>query len=178
MKKPYQTKPTAQGIRPFSTGLAAISVIIGALSVLDKSFSLWGLLDRTPPGLKFILGVVLILLGSVFLLFTRFMIKNDVLTITDKEVVWAFGHSNTQYIKLDKNKINSLRTEQSLFQRVLDSGDMKFFSAEDEIIPLLSIRGLKNPEEITRLVMERPENTAGTHEEIGSTTSLDSAPWR
>ena len=75
------------------------------------------------------------------------MIKNDVLTITDKEVVWAFGYSNTQYIKLDKNKINSLRTEQSLFQRVLDSGDMKFFSAENEIIPLLSIRGLKNPEE-------------------------------
>jgi uncharacterized membrane protein YdbT with pleckstrin-like domain len=80
----------------------------------------------------------------------------DQLEISEREVIWTHGILNKEYTETNMNSIRTVRVRQSLFQRLMNAGDLVIYTTGDE--PELTIKGLPRPGEIRELIKSR---TAG-----------------
>ncbi len=60
------------------------------------------------------------------------------------------GLLSKSYTELTVSRIRSVRVEQTFFQRILETGDIKVFTSGDD--PELVVRGMPRPWEVRELV--------------------------
>jgi len=101
----------------------------------------------------FIASVLLIAafgLGLLILLVWYVKCKSEVLTITQDELHYVRGILSKSRSEIRLSSIRSLQVDQSLFQRMFGTGDIKIYTAGDN--PEIVVAGMPNPHEIRELI--------------------------
>ncbi|ESQ17420.1 MAG TPA: PH domain-containing protein [Chromatiaceae bacterium] len=154
----YQAHPSVWRSHPFGTLVALLVVLAGVfiamtgqipylspllhpyLSPLFAALPLPEWLDLR------MVGVVLILLALLRLGIWWLKARFDHLEIHESELVWTHGFLNKNYVETNMSSIRTVRVHQSLFQRLVNAGDIEIFTTGD--LSELSIKGLPRPAEI------------------------------
>ena len=101
----------------------------------------------------FILAVLLIPafgIGIIVLVYWYVMVKARLLTITDTELRYETGLLSKTHNEFRLDSIRSVRVHQSLWQRMLGTGDLEIFTAGDT--PEVVITGVPDPARVRELV--------------------------
>jgi len=99
-----------------------------------------------------ILAVLLIPVGVgiLLLLYWYLQTKADKLIIKDDEIVWIHGLISKQYTEINMSSVRTVRISQSLFQRIVNAGNVEIYTAGDN--PEVVIKGLPNPDQIREFI--------------------------
>lgn len=153
----YQAHPSMLRMRPFTTFVVLVLMLLGLLtSVLGNLVlpaSLAGSLGQLDPRALQAVGLVVFGLAALQLLLWWVSTRSDHLQITDDEILRTHGLLNKQYTEIGMGSVRTVRVSQSLLQRVMNAGDVAVFTAGDA--PELQVRGLPNPDRIRELVKAR-----------------------
>ncbi len=98
----------------------------------------------------FIIGIILIGFAEL----SRIM---HTYYITDKEITEKFSFLSRRVISTSYSKIQNLELKQGLFERIVNIGDLEFYTAADfggSKRPEIVFRGIKNPMEIKNIIAE------------------------
>lgn len=151
----YDAHPSLLRTRPFAT-LITLLLIAGGLLVavlgvqlIPPQFSAQfnGQFD---PRMVQVAGIAVFAIATLKLLISWVSTRSDRLVITDEELIWTHGLLSKQYTEIGMGSVRSVRVSQSLFQRIVNAGDVEIFTAGDD--PELVVRGLPNPGRIRDLV--------------------------
>ncbi len=154
----YQANPSVWRTHPFGTLVALLVILAGAFVVVTGQIPyvspllepyvsplLGGL--QLPAWLdQRIIGYALIAFGVLRLFSWWLSARFDHLEIRETELVWTHGFLNKNYTESSIASIRTVRVHQSLFQRIVNAGDLVIFTTGD--LPELSIQGLPRPNEI------------------------------
>jgi uncharacterized membrane protein YdbT with pleckstrin-like domain len=147
-------------MHPFGTLIAWLMVLAGAYVAVTGSIPYLSqvLMGRQLPDWADVryLGWLLIAWGLLQLIAWWLSGRFDQLEISEREVIWTHGILNKEYTETNMNSIRTVRVRQSLFQRLMNAGDLVIYTTGDE--PELTIKGLPRPGEIRELIKSR---TAG-----------------
>jgi uncharacterized membrane protein YdbT with pleckstrin-like domain len=150
----YDAHPSMFRMRPFTTLLVILIMLAGlAIAVLGKQAfpaALGAQLQQVGGQAVQTVGIGLFALAALQLLGWWVSTRSDRLTVKDDELVWTHGLLNKQYTEINMSSVRSVRVRQSLFQRVMNAGDVTVSTAGDT--PELMVRGLPNPRRISDLV--------------------------
>ncbi|MGB5834131.1 MAG: PH domain-containing protein [Thiohalocapsa sp.] len=146
----YQANPSVWRTHPFGTLVAFLVVLAGIFIALT------GQIPYVSPLLAQVhlpvwadpryLGYALIALGLLRLIGWWLAARFDHLEIREKELVWTHGFLNKNYTETNMASIRTVRVHQSLFQRMVNAGDLVIFTTGD--VPELAVKGLPRPNEI------------------------------
>ncbi len=146
----YQANPSVWRTHPFGTVVAWLLVFAGIyiaatgqipyVSTLLANTELPAWADQRYA------GYALIAFGLLRLLGWWFAARFDQLEIRENELIWTHGFLNKNYTETNMGSIRTVRVHQSLFQRVVNAGDLVIYTTGD--LPELSIKGLPRPNEI------------------------------
>jgi len=148
----YQANPSVWRTHPFGTILCLVLIVLGAyIAITGQVPYLSALLaqvqDSLPPAFdpRWI-GYGLIVIGVLPLLRWWLATLSDHLEIRTNEIIWTHGLLNKNYTETNMASVRTVRVHQSLFQRLVGSGDLVIYTTGDD--PELAIRGLPRPNEI------------------------------
>jgi uncharacterized membrane protein YdbT with pleckstrin-like domain len=105
--------------------------------------------------LAFIICIILIPafgLGLLILLVWYILTKAERLTVTSQDVLYEKGLLSKSRSELRISSIRSVRVNQSLFQRIFDTGNIDIYTAGDE--PEITAKGMPEPNEIRKMISE------------------------
>jgi len=149
----YQANPSVWRMHPFGTLLAWLVVLAGIyVAATGKIPYVSPLLDNLDlpvwANVRYIgyLGYALILFGVFRLIGWWFTARFDQLEIRENELIWTHGFLNKNYTETNMSSIRTVRVHQSLFQRMVNAGDLVIYTTGD--MPELAIKGLPRPNEI------------------------------
>ncbi len=146
----YKANPSVWRSHPFGALIACVLVLLGVLIALTGAIPFVPEPTRPfqlPEGLEVRwLGYGLVVIGLFQLLRWWLATLMDQLEIYERELVWTHGLLSKEYTEINMASVRTVRIEQSLFQRIVDAGDLQIFTAGDD--PELRIRGLPRPQEI------------------------------
>lgn len=158
----YDAHPSMFRMRPFTTLLVVLILLAGiVIALLGKQAlpaELSGQLLQIDARAVQAVGIGLFALAALRLLGWWLATKSDRLTVRDDELVWTHGLLNKQYTEINVSSVRSVRVRQSLFQRIMNAGDVTVSTAGDA--PELLVRGLPNPRRISELVKGRAPDKA------------------
>lgn len=99
-----------------------------------------------------ILAIVLIPVGVgiLLLLYWYLQTKTDKLIIKDDEIAWIHGLISKQYTEINMSSVRTVRISQSLFQRIVNAGNVEIYTAGDN--PEVVIKGLPDPDDIREYI--------------------------
>lgn len=145
----YEASPSLVRTNPVGTMLMILLMFLGIYLALagDQAASLIGL----PEGNRKIVGmvgIILLAIGFLRLLIWWVATKIDHLKVTDDEIIWTHGLLNKQYTEISMSSVRTVRVAQSLFQRIMNAGDIIIYTSGDE--PELSVHGLPDPDLVRR----------------------------
>lgn len=157
----YDAHPSLLRTRPFATLLTLALVLLGAAAaVLGKQLLPVGLPPELTQALVRIddrwvrIGALAVAgLAVLRLLIWWIATRSDRLRIADDEILWTHGLLNKEYTEINLASVRTVRVTQSLFQRLVGSGDVAVFTTGD--LPELSVRGLPEPDRIRELTKSR-----------------------
>jgi len=146
----YQANPSVWRTHPFGTLVAWLLVFAGIyIAATGHIPYVSALLANTElpawADLRYV-GYTLIALGILRLLGWWLMARFDHLEIRENELIWTHGFLNKNYTETNMGSIRTVRVHQSLFQRMVNAGDLVIYTTGD--LPELSIKGLPRPTEI------------------------------
>lgn len=153
----YEAHPSLIRMRPFATVLVLGLTVLGVLAALTgptlvpDALAAW--VVSIDPRFIQAGGALLFVLGLLQLLVWWVSTRTDRLKITDDEILWTHGLLSRNYTELSMGAVRSLQVSQSLFQRLVDAGDIRIFTTGD--LPELVVRGLPAPNRIRELIRAR-----------------------
>lgn len=155
----YEAHPSVLRMRPFGVLLALLLVAGGILvAVLGNAILPPPLSGQLDGKILQMIGIGLFALATLQLLTWWVSARADRLVITDDELIWTHGLLSKEYTEINMTSVRTVRVSQSLFQRIMNAGDVTIFTAGDD--PELSIRGLPDPDEVRELVKANPQSGA------------------
>ena len=100
----------------------------------------------------FVLSILLIAaaVGIIILLVWYVKTRAETLTITREELRYEKGILSKVHSELRLSSIRSVRVNQSLFQRMLGTGDIRVYTAGDA--PEITVKGMPDPHEIREII--------------------------
>ena len=157
----YDAHPSLLRSRPFGT-LLAILLMIGGILVAVVGDQI------IPPELKSqvrvdgrtlqMIGIGVFAFATLQLLIWWVATLTDHLEITADEILWTHGLLNKQYTEIQMSSVRTVRVTQTLFQRLMNAGDITIYTAGDT--PELVVRGLPDPGRIRELIKAQPTSGA------------------
>lgn len=147
----YEASPSLVRTNPLGTTFMILLMFFGIYLAVagDQAASLIGLPEGNSRTVGMV-GIVLLAIGFLRLLLWWIATKIDHLKVTDDEIIWTHGLLNKQYTEINMSSVRTVRVAQSLFQRVMNAGDITIYTSGDE--PELSVRGLPDPDLVRRHV--------------------------
>lgn len=154
----YQAHPSVWRSHPFGALVALLVVLAGAFIALTGQVPYLSplLAPHLSPllaGVELpswvsprIIGYALIAVGLLRLLLWWIAARFDHLEIRENELIWTHGFLNKNYTETNMASIRTVRVHQSLFQRLMNAGDLVIFTTGDQ--PELAVNGLPRPNEI------------------------------
>jgi len=147
----YDAHPSLLRTHPFSTLITLLLIAGGLLvAVLGVQFIPPQFTGQFDSKMVQIAGIAVFAIATLKLLVSWVTTRSDRLVITDEELIWTHGLLSKQYTEIGMGSVRSVRVSQSLFQRIVNAGDVEIFTAGDD--PELVVRGLPNPGRIRDLV--------------------------
>ncbi|QGU33092.1 PH domain-containing protein [Thermochromatium tepidum] len=153
----YDAHPSLLRTRPFGTLLTVLLMLGGILIAVTGD-------QLVPPELRSQIqsdGRTLQMIGiGVFVFFTLQLLTwwvatlSDHLEITSDEILWTHGLFSKQYTEINMASVRTVRVTQTLFQRIMNAGDISIYTAGDT--PELVVRGLPDPGRIRELIKAQP----------------------
>lgn len=158
----YDAHPSMLRMRPFTTLMVFALMLAGILlAVLGTGFLPAALSEqaaRLDARVVQVVGIAIFALAAMQVLAWWVSARMDTLKITDDEVLWTHGLVNKQYTEISMGSVRTVRVSQSLFQRLMNAGDITVFTSGD--LPELVVRGLPDPGRVRELVKVRAGATA------------------
>jgi uncharacterized membrane protein YdbT with pleckstrin-like domain len=147
----YEASPSLVRTNPLGTMLMILLMFAGVYLAIagDQVAALIGLPEDNRKIIGLV-GIVLLAIGFLRLLIWWVATKIDHLKVTDDEIIWTHGLLNKQYTEINMSSVRTVRVAQSLFQRIMNAGDVTIYTSGDE--PELSVRGLPDPDQVRRNV--------------------------
>ncbi|EXJ13446.1 PH domain-containing protein [Imhoffiella purpurea] len=153
----YDAHPSLLRTQPFAT-LLTLLLMLGGILVAVLGLQLlppqllqqWDPAGRLDPQLVQAGGIAVFALASLKLLVSWVSTLSDRLVIDENEIVWTHGLLSKEYTEIGMSSVRTVRVSQSLFQRIVNAGDVRVFTAGDD--PELVVRGLPDPGRIRDLV--------------------------
>ena len=127
----YDAHPSLLRSRPFAT-LLTILLMLGVILV----------------------GIGVFALAPLQILTWWVATLTDHLEITADEILWTHGLLSKQYTEIHMASVRTVRASQTLFQRLMNAGDITIYTAGDT--PELVVRGLPDPARIRELIKSQP----------------------
>ena len=147
----YDAHPSLLRMRPFATLLAILLLCGGILiAVLGTQLPVHLIDPQLDDRTVKIIGIAVFAVATLQLLIWWVSTRSDRLVITEDELIWTHGLLNKQYTEINMASVRTVRVSQSLFQRIMNAGDIQVFTAGDS--PELMVRGLPDPARIRELV--------------------------
>jgi uncharacterized membrane protein YdbT with pleckstrin-like domain len=118
----------------------------------DETYSAHPAMFRSNP-LGFILALALIPafgVGLVILLVWYLMSISHHIEVASDRVRYSHGLLSKDRVEIAVSSIRSVRVRQSLFQRIMSTGDLSIFTAGDQ--PEIVIKGIPHPYDAKRLL--------------------------
>jgi len=158
-EKVLVTHPAAFRNRPGKTLLAALTIVLGVLSLLAAvgvGFG-WGLVEQVSAfaGATVLaaIGGVLIVLGlaamTVWWLRSRF----ETLTVTGQRTIFRFGLISRDTTEVQHEDIRNLQVDQSGFDRLFGVGDLFLSSSGQDGLEIRAY-GIPKPEHVANVVRD------------------------
>lgn len=147
----YDAHPSLLRMRPFATLLAILLLCGGILvAVLGTQLPVHLIAPQIDDRMVKMTGIAVFAAATLQLLIWWISTRSDRLIITEDELIWTHGLLNKQYTEISMTSVRTVRVSQSLFQRIMNAGDIQVFTAGDN--PELMVRGLPDPARIRELV--------------------------
>lgn len=89
-------------------------------------------------------------IGIIMLLYWYVQTKSDHLVVKDDEIVWTHGLISKQYTEINMSSVRTVKIRQSLFQRMVNAGNVSIYTSGDE--PELMVKGLPDPNRIREYI--------------------------
>ncbi|MBK1722707.1 PH domain-containing protein [Thiocystis violacea] len=152
----YQAHPSVLRMRPFGVLMAIVLLLGGILvAVLGPQLLPAQLVGRIDGKVLQMIGIGIFALSTLQLLSWWVSARADRLVITEDELIWTHGLLSKQYTEINMSSVRTVRVTQSLFQRIMNAGDITVFTAGDT--PELFVRGLPDPGAIRELAKAHPQ---------------------
>ncbi|NEX21577.1 PH domain-containing protein [Thiorhodococcus mannitoliphagus] len=152
----YEAHPSVLRMRPFGVLLALVLMAGGILvAVLGAQLVPPAFAAQLDGKILQLVGIGVFALSTLQLLTWWVSARSDRLVITDDELIWTHGLLSKQYTEINMASVRTVRVSQSLFQRIMNAGDVTVFTAGDN--PELFVRGLPDPGEVRELVKANPQ---------------------
>lgn len=153
----YEAHPSVIRMRPFGV-LFAIALIVGGIlvAVLGSQLLPEPIKGQIDGKILQMIGIGIFALAVLQLLGWWVSALADRLVITDDELIWTHGLLSKEYTEISMSSVRTVRVAQSLFQRLVNAGDITVYTAGDN--PELFVRGLPDPNEIRELVKAHPHS--------------------
>lgn len=157
----YDAHPSLPRMRPFGTLLTLLLMLGGILiAVLGEQVlpqEIAAQVGAQVDGkMVQMIGIALFALSTLQLLVWWVTARADHLEITPDELLWTHGLLSKQYTEINMASVRTVRVSQTLFQRIMNAGDVTIFTAGDT--PELVVRGLPDPGQIRELVKANPHS--------------------
>jgi hypothetical protein len=157
----YDAHPSLLRTRPFGTLLTILLMLGGILVAVVGD-------QVIPPEFKPQIrldGRTLQMIGiGVFAFFTLQLLTGGsrpspiISRSRADEILWTHGLLSKQYTEIQMASVRTVRVTQTLFQRLMNAGDITIYTAGDT--PELVVRGLPDPGEIRELIKAQPASGA------------------
>lgn len=153
----YEAHPSVLRMRPFGV-LLSIALIAGGILValLGNEILPPAAAGQIDAQTLQMIGIAVFAIATLRLMTWWVSARADRLVITDDELIWTHGLLSKQYTEINMSSVRTVRVSQSLFQRIMNAGDITVFTAGDN--PELFVRGLPDPNEIRELVKAHPQS--------------------
>ncbi|ADC62786.1 PH domain-containing protein [Allochromatium vinosum] len=153
----YDAHPSLLRSRPFGTLLAILLMLGGILVALVGD-------QIVPPEFRQsvqvdgrtlqMIGIGIFAFATLQLLIWWVTARTDHLEITPDEILWTHGLLSKQYTEINMASVRTVRVTQTLFQRIMNAGDITLYTAGDT--PELMVCGLPDPGQIRELIKAQP----------------------
>lgn len=153
----YDAHPSLLRSRPFGTLLAILLLLGGILvavvgdQVIPSQFKQQIQIDGR---MLQMIGIGVFAFATLQLLTWWVATLTDHLEITPDEILWTHGLLSKQYTEIQMSSVRTVRVTQTLFQRLMNAGDITLYTAGDT--PELVVRGLPDPGQIRELIKAQP----------------------
>lgn len=121
---------------------------------------LWAMLGLAPGTPEMALGFLLLLIPIGIIWWHYLVWKNHAYVITDHRVIQMRGVFNKVVVDSVLEKVNDVRTDQSLIGRWFDYGDVEILTANDSSTNLFE--HISQPLHLKQAMMEAKERLVGT----------------
>lgn len=152
----YEAHPSVLRMRPFGVLFALVLAAGGILvAVLGDQLLPPSLIVQVDGQILQMIGIGVFALATLQLLVWWVSARADRLVITEDELIWTHGLLSKEYTEINMASVRTVRVSQSLFQRIMNAGDVTVFTAGDN--PELFVRGLPDPAAVRELVKAQPQ---------------------
>ncbi|NCC40447.1 MAG: PH domain-containing protein [Gammaproteobacteria bacterium] len=153
----YDAHPSLLRTRPFGTLLILLLMLGGILVAVvgDQVIApeLRSQIQLDGRTLQMI-GLGVFAFATLQLLIWWVATLSDHLQITPSEILWTHGLLSKQYTEINMASVRTVRVTQTLFQRLMNAGDITIYTSGDK--PELVVRGLPDPNQIRELIKGQP----------------------
>jgi uncharacterized membrane protein YdbT with pleckstrin-like domain len=122
---------------------------LGLLLILLGLFGYLGIFRVNIPNVSFLLGLflgtILILLAEILRLFSTY-------TITDQRIIERYGIFSKKENSVTWDKISSSSLQQTLFERLMNIGDIELWSVGGSEEPEITLMNVPNIKKVTSLI--------------------------
>jgi len=153
----YDAYPSLLRSRPFGTLLTILLMLGGILVAVVGE-------QAVPPEFRpqvqvdgrtlQMIGIGVFAFATLQILIWWVATLTDHLEITSDEILWTHGLLSKQYTEIHMASVRTVRASQTLFQRLMNAGDITVYTAGDT--PELVVRGLPDPARIRELIKSQP----------------------
>ncbi|MTW21699.1 PH domain-containing protein [Allochromatium palmeri] len=153
----YDAHPSLLRTRPFGTLLTMLLMLGGILvavvgdQVIPPEFKSQVRVDGQTLQM---IGIGVFAFATLQLLTWWVTARTDHLEITADEILWTHGLLSKQYTEINMASVRTVRVTQTLFQRIMNAGDITIYTAGDT--PELVVRGLPDPGQIREFIKAQP----------------------
>ncbi|NEV60432.1 PH domain-containing protein [Thiorhodococcus minor] len=152
----YEAHPSVLRMRPFGVLFALVLIAGGILvAVLGDQLLPPQFTGQVDGRILQMIGIGVFALATLQLLGWWVSARADRLVITEDELIWTHGLLSKEYTEINMASVRTVRVSQSLFQRIMNAGDVTVFTAGDN--PELFVRGLPDPTAVRELVKAQPQ---------------------
>ncbi len=153
----YEAHPSVMRTRPFAV-LLAIALMVGGIlvAVFGEQLLPPEITGQIDGKMLQMIGIGVFAIATLPLLTWWVSARADRLVITQDELIWTHGLLNKQYTEINMASVRTVRVSQSLFQRIMNAGDITIFTAGDH--PELFVRGLPDPNDVRELIKSNPQS--------------------
>ena len=155
----YDAHPALLRTRPFGTLLMLLLMVGGGLvAVVDAQALPPHVVHQIDVRMLQMVGLGVLVFAALQLLVWWLMAHTDHLAITPDEILWTHGLLSKQYTEISLTSVRTVRVTQTLFQRLVNAGDISLYTAGDA--PELVLRGLPDPGRLRELIKAPPASEA------------------